>query len=118
MKTAGGYTVVKFCQGRPVRGSFLGQNGSGQNGMDKMVWTKWYTDKMVLDKIASTKWHGQNGRRRDHPHCCGSETRVDDVILFHCSLFGQNGTDQLLRIKSSINPALIYNMIFSSIPLP
>src|SRR6218665_3222103 len=26
-------------------------------------------------------------RRRDHPHCCGSETRVDDVILLHCSLF-------------------------------
>src|SRR6218665_1801733 len=30
---------------------------------------------------------------------------------------GQNGTDELLRIKSSINPALIENMIFSSIPL-
>ena len=29
----------------------LGQNGSGQNGRNKMVWTKWYTDKMV----------GQNG---------------------------------------------------------
>src|SRR6218665_2909826 len=28
-----------------------------------------------------------NRRRRDHPHCCGSETRVDDVILLHCSLF-------------------------------
>src|SRR6218665_3622170 len=28
-----------------------GQNGSGQNGTDKMVWTKWYTDKMVLDKM-------------------------------------------------------------------
>src|SRR6218665_3064442 len=26
-------------------------------------------------------------RRRDHPHCCRSETRVDDVILLHCSLF-------------------------------
>ena len=29
-----------------------GQNGMGQNGMDKMVWTKWYgqngTDKMVV----------------------------------------------------------------------
>jgi len=28
-----------------------GQNGSGQNGTDKMIWTKWYgqngTDKMV-----------------------------------------------------------------------
>ena len=39
----------------------LGQNGSGQNGMDKMVWTKWYTDKMVLDKMVRTKWYGQNG---------------------------------------------------------
>src|SRR6218665_2029626 len=33
----------------------LGQNGSGQNGTDKMVWTKWYTDKM-----ARTKWYGSN----------------------------------------------------------
>ena len=24
-----------------------GQNGMGQNGMDKIVWTKWYMDKMV-----------------------------------------------------------------------
>ena len=38
-----------------------GQNGSGQNGTDKMVWTKWYTDKMVLDKMVWTKWCGQNG---------------------------------------------------------
>ena len=38
-----------------------GQNGSGQNGTDKMVWTKWYTDKMVLDKMVWTKWYGQNG---------------------------------------------------------
>src|SRR6218665_3045246 len=66
----------------------LGQNGSGQNGMDKMVWTKWYTGKMVLDKMAWTKW------------------------------YGQNDTDKILRIRSSINPSLIYNMIFSSIPLP
>src|SRR6218665_3672426 len=28
-----------------------GQNGSGQNGTDKMVWAKWYTDKMALDKM-------------------------------------------------------------------
>src|SRR6218665_786357 len=63
-------------------------NVLGQNGTDKMVWTKWYTDKMVLDKMAWTKWHGHNG------------------------------TDQILRIKSSFNPALIYNMIVSSIPLP
>jgi len=65
-----------------------GQNGSGQNGMDKMVWTKWYTDKMALDKMEWTKW------------------------------YGQNGTDKILRIRSSINPSLIYNMIFLSIPLP
>ena len=32
-----------------------GQNGTGQNGTDKMVRTKWYTDKMVW-----TKWYGQN----------------------------------------------------------
>jgi len=36
----------------------LGQNGSGQNGTDKIVWTKWYTDKMVLDKMVWTKWYG------------------------------------------------------------
>ena len=38
---------------------------AGQNGMDKMVWTKCYVDKMVLDKMVAdkmvrTKWHGQN----------------------------------------------------------
>ena len=60
----------------------LGQNGSGQNGTDKMVWTKWYTDKTALDKMVWTKWHGQNG------------------------------TDNILRIKSSINPAPFDNMIF------
>ena len=38
-----------------------GQNGSGQNGTDKMAWTKWYTDKMALDKMVRTKWSGQNG---------------------------------------------------------
>jgi len=38
-----------------------GQNGSGQNGTDRMVWTKWYTDKMVLDKMVETKLYGQNG---------------------------------------------------------
>jgi len=41
----------------------LGQNGIEQNGMDKMVWKKWYTDKMVygqngMDKIIQTKWKG------------------------------------------------------------
>src|SRR6218665_2384956 len=33
-----------------------GQNGTGQNGTDKMVRTKWHTDKMVW-----TKWYGRNG---------------------------------------------------------
>ena len=37
-----------------------GQNGSGQNGTDKMVWTKWCTAKMVLDKMVWTKWYVQN----------------------------------------------------------
>jgi len=31
-------------------------NGSGQNGMDKMVQTKWYTDKWYW-----TTWNEQNG---------------------------------------------------------
>jgi len=39
----------------------LGQNGSGQNGTNKMVWTKWYTDKMVLNKMVWRKLYGQNG---------------------------------------------------------
>ena len=45
----------------------LGQNGSGQNGTDKMVWTKWYTDKMVLDKMVRTKWYGQSGTDKTLP---------------------------------------------------
>src|SRR6218665_1999705 len=40
------------------RSSVLGQNGSGQKGTGKMVWTNWYTGKMVLDKMVRTKWHG------------------------------------------------------------
>ena len=40
----------------------IGQNDSGQNGPDKScIRTKWYTDKMVLDKMVWTKWYGQNG---------------------------------------------------------
>ena len=45
----------------------LGQNGSGQNGTDKMEWTKWYTDKMVLDKMVRTKWYGHNGTDKTLP---------------------------------------------------
>ena len=33
----------------------LGQNGRGQNGTDKMIWTKRYMDKMVSDKMVWTK---------------------------------------------------------------
>jgi len=32
-----------------------GQNGSGQNGTEKMVWTMWYTEKTLSDKIVWTK---------------------------------------------------------------
>ena len=49
---------------------------------DKMVRTKWYTDKMVLDKMVWTKW------------------------------YGQNGIAKILRIKSSINPTPVDNIIF------
>ena len=41
--------ILALCCGR-----VLGQNGRGQNGTDKMVWTKWYTDKMVSDKMVWT----------------------------------------------------------------
>src|SRR6218665_1148314 len=62
----------------------LGQNGSGQNGTDKMVWTKWYTDKMSLDKMARTKWYGQNGM---------------DKMVYGQNVIGQNGTDKMVRTK-------------------
>src|SRR6218665_2706563 len=63
----------------------LGQNGSGQNGTDKMVWRKWYTDKMALDKMVWTKWHGPNG------------------------------TDKIIRIKTSINlPSHFVSSILSN----
>jgi len=43
-------------------GTVLGQNGSRQNGTDRTVWTKQYTDKMVYgqngaDKMAQIKWY-------------------------------------------------------------
>src|SRR6218665_2418036 len=44
-----------------VRTKWYGQNGSGQNGTDKVVGTKWYMDKMSLDKMVWTKWYGQHG---------------------------------------------------------
>ena len=39
----------------------IGQNGSGQTGTDKMVWTKCYTDKMLIDKMVRTNGYGQKG---------------------------------------------------------
>jgi len=63
---------------------------------------------MVADKMVRTQWYGQNGIR----------TKMVLDKLAWTKWYGQNGTDKILRIKSSINPALIYNMIFSSIPLP
>src|SRR6218665_2770692 len=56
-----------------------GQNGSGQNGTDKMVygqngirtkwyWTKWYGQN-GMDKMVRTKWYRQNG--------------MDKMIQFH-----------------------------------
>src|SRR6218665_1552791 len=48
--------IIEQCNNYWVLRTIL--NGSGQNGTDKMVWTKWYTDKMVLDKMVRTKWHG------------------------------------------------------------
>ena len=39
----------------------IGQNGSGQTGTDIMVWTKCYTDKMLIDKMVRTNWYGQMG---------------------------------------------------------
>src|SRR6218665_2742187 len=43
---------------------------------------------MVFDVIIGFQiFINRPRRRRDHPHCCGSETRVDDVPLLHCSLF-------------------------------
>jgi len=66
----------------------LGQNGSGQNGTDKMVWAKWYTDKMVLDKMVRTKWY--------------TDKMVLDKIV-RTKWYGQNSMDKTLTIKSSIN---------------
>jgi len=38
----------------------LGQNGRGQNGMDKMVWTKWYGQNGIeqngAEKMVRMKW--------------------------------------------------------------
>ena len=42
-----------------------GRNGSGQNGTGKMVWTMVYGQIVIgqngMDKMVQTKWYGQNG---------------------------------------------------------
>ena len=45
-------TKTRFFSNDPGKWVFrvAGENGSRQNGTDKMVWTKCYVDKMVLDK--------------------------------------------------------------------
>ena len=52
--------------------------------MDKMVWTKWYTDKMVW-----TKWYGQNG----------TDKMVLDKMVYGQNGIGQNGMDKMVRTK-------------------
>ena len=52
----------------------LGQNGSGQNDTDKMVWTKCYTDKMLIDKLVRTNWYGQMGTyKKVRTKCCADK---------------------------------------------
>src|SRR6218665_2614992 len=53
-----------------------------------------------------------------HYHRTFSRTKWYTDKMAWTKWYGQNGTDKILRIKSSINPDLIYNMIFSSILLP
>src|SRR6218665_1079002 len=105
--------------------SSVGENGSGQNGTDKMVWTKWHgqngMDKMVLDKMGWTKWYGQNGMDKMVYGQNGiGQNGMDKMVWtkwYWTKWYGQNCRDKILRIKSPINPVLIYNMSFSSIPL-
>ena len=40
--------------------SVLGQNGSGQNGTDKMVYGQNGIGQNGMDKMARTKWYDQN----------------------------------------------------------
>jgi len=39
-----------------------GQNGSGQNGMDQMVYGQNVIGQNGMDKVL-TKWYGQNGSK-------------------------------------------------------
>src|SRR6218665_2204477 len=63
-----------------------GQNGSGQNGTDKMVWTQWYTDKMVWDKMVWTKRYGQNG--------------TDKMVVIFCIDYNSSEFNSYLVTKS------------------
>ena len=56
-----------------------GQNGSVQNGMDKMVYGQNVIRQNGMDKIVRTKWHGQNG--------------MDKVV------YGKNGMDKMVWTK-------------------
>ena len=38
---------------RPPINRVTGQNGSGQNGTDKMVWAKWYGQNGTVKPVAS-----------------------------------------------------------------
>jgi len=40
-----------------------GQNGSGQNGTDKMVYRQNVIGQNGMDKMVRTKWYGQNGSK-------------------------------------------------------
>jgi len=54
-------TAVSGHHGAP-KPRVSGQNGSGQNGTDKMVRTKWYEQNGIRRKLYWTKRYGQNGR--------------------------------------------------------
>ena len=77
--------------------SVLGQNGSGQNGMGKMVWTICYVDKMVLDKMVldkmvRTKWYAWTK--------CYTYKMLTDKMVW-TNWYGQKGTDKKVRTKCS-----------------
>ena len=40
------------------------QNVIGQDGMDKMVLTKWYGQHAIQTKCYWTRWYGKNGTDR------------------------------------------------------
>ena len=50
-----------------------------------MVWTKWYTDKMVLDKMAWTKWYGQNGIGQNGMDKWYGQNGTDKILAYGCS---------------------------------